>query len=116
VRIECIQHKFIRFVLRGLGWTAQSLPLMKAEAWAELGLEVLSDRRKITAALFVRDILCRRIESAYLADLLRFESNPYPRRRNARLMDFYHRTNYESRYVFRNRFSRALSGERSHLL
>jgi hypothetical protein len=56
-------------------------------------------------------------------------------------MDFYHRTNYgqndpvnkailifneycglfgfredESRYVFRNSFSRALSGERSHLL
>jgi hypothetical protein len=59
-----------------------------------LGLEVLSDSRKIAAALFVRDILCRRIESAYLADLLRFVSNPYPRRRNARLMDFYHRTNY----------------------
>jgi hypothetical protein len=37
--------------------------------------------------LFVRDILCRRIEAAYFADLLRFESNPYPRRRNARLMD-----------------------------
>jgi hypothetical protein len=73
-------------------------------------------------------------------DLLRFESNPYPSRRNARLMDFYHRTNYEpvnepvneailifneycsffgfrddeSRSVFRNGFSRALSGERSH--
>jgi hypothetical protein len=50
--------------------------------------------RKIAAALVVRDILCRRIESTYLADLLRFENNPYPRRRNARLMDFYHRTNY----------------------
>jgi hypothetical protein len=82
-----------------------------------------------------------RIESAYLAELLRFESDPYPRGRNARLMDFYHRTNYgqnesinkeilvfneycglfgfrdhESRFVFRNGFSRALSGERSHLL
>jgi hypothetical protein len=53
------------------------------------------DRRKIAAALFVRDILCRRIKSGYLADLLRFESSPYPRRRNARLMDFYHRTNYD---------------------
>jgi hypothetical protein len=96
---------------------------------------------KKAAVLFVRNILCGRIEYAYLADLLRFESNPYPRRRNARLMDFYHRTNYgqnepvnkailifnkycdlfgfrddESRYVFRNGFSRALSGERSHLL
>jgi hypothetical protein len=106
-----------------------------------LGLAVLSDRRKIPAALLVRDILCRRIEFVYLAALLRFESNPCPTRRNARLMDSYHRTNYgqnnpvnkailifnqycglfgfrddESRYVFRNGFSRALSGERSHLL
>jgi hypothetical protein len=36
-----------------------------------LRLEVLSDRRKIAAALFVRDILCRRIESADFADLLK---------------------------------------------
>jgi hypothetical protein len=138
-RIERIQHNFIRFALRGLGWTAQPLPPYESRCLL-LGLEVLSDRRKIAAALFVRDILCRRIESAYLADLLRFESNPYPRRRNARLMDSYHRTNYgqnepvnkailifneycslfgfrddESRYVFRNSFSRALSGGRSHL-
>jgi hypothetical protein len=72
---------------------------------------------------------------------LRFESDPFPRRRNARLTDFYHHTNYgqnepvnnailifnqycgffgvrdyESRYVFRNGFSRSLSGDRSHLL
>jgi hypothetical protein len=92
-RIERIQHNFIRFALRGLGWTAQPLPPYKSRCLL-LGVEVLSDRRKITAALFVRDILCRRIESVYLADLLRFESNPYPRRRNARLVDFYHRTNY----------------------
>jgi hypothetical protein len=48
----------------------------------------------IATESFVHDILCRRIEFAYLADLLRFESNPYPRRKNARLMDFYHRTYY----------------------
>jgi hypothetical protein len=84
-RIERIQHNFIRFAWRGLGWTAQPLPPYESRCLL-LGLEVLSDRRKIAAA--------DRIESAYLADLLRFESNPYPRRRNARLMDFYHRTNY----------------------
>jgi hypothetical protein len=75
-----IQHNFIRFALQGLGKTTQPLPAYES--------------RKIATALFICDILCRRIESAYLADLLRFESNPYPRRRNARLMDFYHRTNY----------------------
>jgi hypothetical protein len=47
-----------------------------------------SSRRVIVAAFSTRDILCR-IKFAYLANL-HFESNPYPRRRNARLMDFYH--------------------------
>jgi hypothetical protein len=139
-RIERIQHNFIRFALRGPGWTTQPLPPYESRCLL-LRLEVLSNKRKIAATLFVRDILCRRIESTYLADLLRFESNPYPRRRNARLMGFYHRTKYgqnelvnkailifneycgwfgfrddESRYVYRNGFSRVLSGERSHLL
>jgi hypothetical protein len=123
-----------------------------------LGLEVLSVRRKIAAALFVRDILCRRIEFVYKIALLTnkiiiiivrlprltllcFESNPYPKKRNARLMNFYHRTNYgqnepvnkaililneyggllgfrddENRWVFRSGFSRALSGERFPLI
>jgi hypothetical protein len=106
-----------------------------------LGLEVLVIEEKQLLRCFVRDVLCRRIEFAYLVDLLRFESNPYTRRRNARLMDLYHRTNYgqndpvnkavlifnlncdmfgfrddESRHVFRNGFSRALFGEQSHLL
>jgi hypothetical protein len=68
--IERIQHNFIISTLRGLGWTVQPLPLYDSRClW--LRLEVLSDRRKIASALLVRDILCRRIESAYLADLIR---------------------------------------------
>jgi hypothetical protein len=51
-RIERIQHNFIRFALQGLGWTAQPLPLYESR-YLLLGLEVLSDRRKIAAALFV---------------------------------------------------------------
>jgi hypothetical protein len=54
--------------LRGLGWTTQPLPPYESRCLL-LGLEVLSDRRKIAGALFVRDSLCVRIESAYLADL-----------------------------------------------
>jgi hypothetical protein len=91
-RIEGIQHNFIRFALQGLGWTTQPLPPYDSRCLL-LVLKVLSDRRKIAAALFVRDYLYRRIVSSFLADLLRFESNPYPRRRNVILMDFYHRTN-----------------------
>jgi hypothetical protein len=74
-RIECIQHNFIRFTLRGLGWTTQ--PLLSYEKMCLLlGLVVLSDIRKI-------------------ADLLRFESNPYSSRRNDRLMDFYNRSKFK---------------------
>jgi hypothetical protein len=65
-RIERIQHNFIRFALRGLVWTTQSLPYYESR-YLVLGLDVLSDRRKIAAVLFVCDILCRRIES-YLTD------------------------------------------------
>jgi hypothetical protein len=47
------------FNTTGLGWTTQ--PLLSYESRCLLlGLEVLSDRRKIAAALFVRDILCVR--------------------------------------------------------
>jgi hypothetical protein len=53
------------------------------------GLEVLSDRRKIAAELFVHDILCRSIDSAFFTNLLRFESNPYPRRRSDGLLPSY---------------------------
>jgi hypothetical protein len=136
-RIERIQHNFIRISLRRLGWTTQSLTLFESRC-VLLGLELLNDRTKLAALLFLRDILCKRIE---ISDLLLFESNPYPRRTNARLMDCYNRTNYgqnepvnkailifndycdffgfrddESRYVFRNGFNRALSRGRSHLL
>jgi hypothetical protein len=55
-RIERMQHNFIRLALRGLGWTTQPLPPYESRCLL-LVLEVLSDRRKIAAALFVRDIL-----------------------------------------------------------
>jgi hypothetical protein len=38
--------------------------------------------------------LCNRIGSTHLSGLLRFADNPYARKRNARLMPFFHRTNY----------------------
>jgi hypothetical protein len=79
--------------LRKLGWTQQPLPSYENRS-ALLGLEILSDRRKVCAALFIRDLLCERIESAYLLALLPFEDTPYSRRRNAKLMVFFHRYDY----------------------
>jgi hypothetical protein len=37
-------------------------------------LEVLNDRRKVAFALFVRDILCRRIESSVYKESFFFEN------------------------------------------
>jgi hypothetical protein len=37
---------------------------------------------------------CNSIDCAHLSDLLRFESNSYATRRNATLMQFFHRTSY----------------------
>jgi hypothetical protein len=81
--------------------------------------------------------LCGRIDSPSLTGLLRFEDNPYARRRYARLVQYFHRTNYgkfeplnnaimnfnqycdlfgfrndESRDVSRDRLRFALSDER----
>jgi Reverse transcriptase (RNA-dependent DNA polymerase) len=139
-RIERIQHNFVRFALRGLHWTHQPLSPYDARCLL-LSLEILVDRRKVAAALFVRDILCDKIDSTYLASLLCFEDNPYSRRRHAKLMSFFHRTNYgkheplnnaighfnhycnlfgfraeESHDVFRNKFRSTLSVERSRQL
>jgi hypothetical protein len=133
-RIEKIQHNFVRFGLRGLRWT--TLPSYEARC-VLVGLDSLEDRRMLASAMFVRDLLCGRIDSAHLASMLRFEVNPYSRRRNVKLVPFFHRRAYgkyepvnnailnfnwycdlfgfrndESRDVFRGRLRLALSRKR----
>lgn len=135
-RIERIQHNFVRFALRGLRWTANPLPAYDSRC-ALLGLESLADRRTVFCALLIRDLLCGRIDSPHLTSKLRFEQRPYARRRHAKLVPFFHRTNYgkfeplnnaiinfnrycdlfgfrndESRNIFRGRFRLTLSNER----
>jgi hypothetical protein len=50
VIIERIQYNFIRFAFQVLGWTTQPLPSNESRCLL-LGLEILSDRREIAAAL-----------------------------------------------------------------
>jgi hypothetical protein len=59
-----------------------------------MDLEVLSDRRIVANAFFARDILTGKVDCADFALILRFEEVPYCRWRNARLLTFFHRTNY----------------------
>jgi hypothetical protein len=116
--------------------TADPLPAYDSRC-ALLGLESLEDRRTVASALLIRDLLCDKTDSLHLRSKLRFESNPYARRRNAKLLPYFHRTNYgrfeplnnaimnfnrycdlfgfrtdESRDVFRDRLKLALSNER----
>jgi hypothetical protein len=65
-----MQHSFVRFALRGLGWAIWPLPPYDARCLL-VDLESLADRRKVTR-----------------------EDNSYSRKRNARLITFFHRTNY----------------------
>jgi hypothetical protein len=90
-RIERIQHNFVRYALWMLHWIAD--PLYDSRS-ALLGLESLEDRLTVTSALLIRDLLCDKTDSLHLRSKLRFESNPYARRRYAKLVPYFHRTNY----------------------
>jgi hypothetical protein len=68
------------------------------------------DRRKVCAALFIRDLLWERIESAYLLALLSFEDTPYSRRRNAKLMVFFTIMASSSRLIRQSWFSMSIAG------
>jgi hypothetical protein len=92
-RIERVQRNFVRFALRRLPWTVSRLP-QYFERSLLLGLDALADRRTVASALFARDIICGRIDCACLSELFRFENIPYPRRRNTRIVPFFHRRNY----------------------
>jgi hypothetical protein len=46
----------------------------------------ISGRRTVTSVLLIRDLLCDKIKPLHLRCKLRFESNPYARRRNVKLL------------------------------
>jgi hypothetical protein len=89
-----VQYNFIRYAVRRMPWRVWPLPAYDARCLI-IGLEVLSDRRIFTSALFALDILAGRIDCVNLALMLRFEEVPYLRRCNAGLVKFFHRTNYD---------------------
>jgi hypothetical protein len=119
-----------------LPWSVWPLPAYDARCLL-IGLEVLSDRKNVTSALFAWDILVGRVDCVDLAFMLRFDEVPYSRRRNVGLLTFFHRTNYGrfkpvnnaiinfnrychwfglcgevGRNMFRDRLKSALSGDR----
>jgi hypothetical protein len=93
-RLERVQQNLIRYAVRLLPWRVWPLPAYGAICLL-IGLEVLSHSRIVASAIFARDILVDKVDYVDLDLLLRFEEVPYSRRRNAGLLTFFHRTNYD---------------------
>jgi hypothetical protein len=72
VRLERVQHNFIRYAVRQLPVRVWPLPAYDSRCLL-IGLEVLSDRIIVASSLFARDILVSRVDCADLALMLRFE-------------------------------------------
>jgi hypothetical protein len=60
-----------------------------------IGFDVLSDKRIVASVFFAWDILVGRVDCADLALIQRFEEVLYSKQRNAGLLTFFHRANYD---------------------
>lgn len=91
-RIERVQRNFSRFALRRLRWIDNVLPSYDARLKL-LGLSTLEERRNMSCAVFVFDVLQGKISSPYLLSRLNFKV-PRLLRQYQLLYTSNHRTNY----------------------
>jgi hypothetical protein len=61
-RLERVQEKFILYALRRLGWMNMNLLPPYESRCKLLNLDTLCRRREISSVIFVRDVLCARID------------------------------------------------------
>jgi hypothetical protein len=88
-RVERVQKRFIRYALRGLGWTdMHDLPPYE-DRCTLLHLDTLTKRRSIACVMFISDVLSGRVNSPNLLPVLDLITPRY------RLRIDFHRTNYE---------------------
>lgn len=94
LRIESIQHKFLRFGLRHLPWSnPHNLPSYE-DRCKLIGLELLSVRRDVSKSLFISDLLQSKIDCPSLLSQLTFNI-PYRRLRSCTFLFLQSaRTNY----------------------
>jgi hypothetical protein len=59
-----------------------------------LNLDTLCRRREIASVMFVRDVLCARIDSSSLLGMLALTANPHRTRSRALFLERFHRTAY----------------------
>jgi hypothetical protein len=94
-KVGRVQRRFIRYALRGLGWTdTDDLPPYEHRC-ALLRLDTLVKRRSIACIMFKSDILSGRMNSPYLLSALDFNTPRYRTRGSDILPIGSHLTNYE---------------------
>ena len=69
-RIESVQRRFLRYALQKLPSSNNSEPLPYESRLALLNMKSLRTRRKVNSALFIRDILCKKLATPALFSLL----------------------------------------------
>jgi hypothetical protein len=93
-RVERVQRRFIRYALRGLGWTdMHDLPPYE-DRCALLHLYTLAKRRSVACMMFIFDVLSGRVNSPGLLSVLNLIAPRYSTRGTEFLRIDFHRTNY----------------------
>jgi hypothetical protein len=89
-----VQRRFIRYALRGLGWTdMHDLPSYE-ERCALLHLDTLAKRRSMACVMFIFDVASERVNSPYLLSVLDLITPQYPTHGTEFQRIDFHRTNY----------------------
>jgi hypothetical protein len=93
-KVERVQRRFIRYALRGLGWTdTYDLPLYEHRC-ALLSLDTLVKRHSIACIMFIFDILSGTTNSPNMVSALDLNTPRYWTRGFEFLRIGFHRTNY----------------------
>jgi hypothetical protein len=93
-RIERVQRKFVRYELRGLGWTDMCDLLPYVDRCALIRLKTLTERHANACAMLIFDILSGRVYSSNLLSLISINALWYHTRTSDFLRVDFHRTNY----------------------
>jgi hypothetical protein len=86
-RLKRVQEKFILYALRRLGWMNMNLLPPYVSGCKLLNLDTLCRRREISSVMFVRDVLCARIDSSSYLGMLALTANPHRTRSRALLLE-----------------------------
>jgi hypothetical protein len=93
-RVARVQRLFIRYGLRGLGWTdMHDLPPYD-DRCALLHLDILTQRRSIACVMFIYDFLSGRVNSPNLLSVPDLITSRDPTRGTEFLRIDFHRTKY----------------------